>query len=47
MRPPNSFYNDHSRLYEKKSKYLLEKNTSFQTRPISLTERKRYDSDKI
>ena len=44
---PNSFYNDHSKIYESKSRMLLEKNRSFQSSPISYSERKRYESDGI
>lgn len=38
----NSFYNDHNRIYENRSRIMSEKNMSFQNKAISFSARKKY-----
>lgn len=42
IKKANSFYNDHNRIYLHRSRILSEKNQSFQQKPLTFSERKRY-----
>jgi hypothetical protein len=43
---PNSFYNDRKNIYQTRSRILSEKTLSFQNKPLTISQRKRYESSK-
>lgn len=43
---PNSFYNDRKNIYQTRSRILSEKSLSFQNKPLTISQRKRYESSR-